>query len=627
MGLLLILLYLLTIAGSLAIVFKTNIKNTISTTIFMTIMLLYVSSIFGKLSIGLILCGILFLIMLVLLILGLRKQPVSKAKYILNFSLLFFLLFFLFSWKINSLRMLSAWDEFSHWGLVTKNMFYINDLGSSATATTYFKGYPPAVSLFQYFWAKLYGTFVEGNLFRAMNIFNFALLLPMISFDKKNKSFFSYAISALIVILVPLTFFDAYYSNIYVDATLGLLFAFILYTYFTDNANTKLSQLNILLASAVLILTKASGMGLAVIAFLIILVDQLFFQDKKLRWKFLHVLLPYLITIVVTNQSWKIFLKISDAKVAWDTSPITINNFVKVLTGQGKSYQYTTIANFINKVFSQDFLGRTFNMTFFLWVVLSIGISCIILSQARELINVKRIKASLIGVHIGGVIYTATLLILYLFTYSEYEAMNLASITRYLNTYLIGLFMYLIGMLFYVLNEKFYGTKFKQKLIIILLSVLVFTNVEAISSYIFLNKISVQKSIEVRAPYFVLEKAKKDIENMDEKIYFISQNTSGFDYWQARYTFSPNHINDNTTWSIGERYGEKDIWTVNISPEEWSNTLKSGFEYVYIYRADEGFYNRYSDLFQDTLGEDNTLYRVNKESDDSTVKLEKIKSY
>lgn len=625
MNFIIIFAYLIIVSSALSILTKTTIGKTISSTIFITILLLYISGILGSLKFGLVLCGLVFIVAIVILAIGFIKGTTKKLNYILTPALLIFTLFFVFSWQSNSLRLLSSWDEFSHWGLTAKNMFYLDVLGSSSKATTYFKGYPPATALFQYFWSKLYGSFAEGNLFRATNILNFSLLLPLFNIQRKNRSVASYLLLVLILTMLPVAFYATFYSNTYVDATLGLLFSYILYTYFTSELTDGFSKVNIVLATSVLVLTKASGMGLAVIAFLIILIDYTVFRRKESLVKCLKFLVPYFMTILLANQSWKLFLKLTKSKIAWDTSLVNLTNIFKLLKGEGQPYQYQTYESFIHKIMGEPFSPRLFNMTVFFWMAVSVMLSLYILHIAKSTEAYYRIKLSIIGIQVGALIYCLSLLVLYLYTYSVYEALNLASFDRYISTYLLGLFVYLIGLLIYYYDQTMEYKTHKRQLLITFFSLLLFTNVDAFASTFFVNGINKKKITEMRNQFIPVEKARNEIEDKNSRVYFISQNTNGLDYWIARFTFTPLAINDNITWSLGEKYDEKDQWTKDISIKEWSNQLKSDFDYVFIYRSDDAFKEKYGDLFKGGLIEVNTLYKVQLIEGEDFVTLEKFK--
>lgn len=65
-------------------------------------------------------------------------------------------------------------------------------------------------------------------------------------------------------------------------------------------------------------------------------------------------------------------------------------------------------------------------------------------------------------IFMGCLIFAASLLSVYLFTYSEGEATGLASLARYLGTYLTGFFIFLVYMLLSVDSDE--SKKFKPYL-------------------------------------------------------------------------------------------------------------------------------------------------------------------
>lgn len=629
LGLILILVYLLVSSASLAILFKEKIEHTLATTIFFTIIFFYIMALFGKLKYGLVICFIFFIIMLINLIYRfIFKKDSSHLKYLITGGLVIFLMFFVINWIMSSHRLLSAWDEFSHWGLVSKNMYYLDVLGSSNKATTNFKGYPPAIALFQYFWNKLYGGFAEGNLFRATNIFSFSLILPMIS--KSSKQISTYLLNSLILLILPLSFFDSFYSTVYVDAILGILFAYILFSYYTSDFS-NLNLLNIFLASAILILTKASGMGLVLIAFLIIFTDQLIFSNMPIKKK-IKKLSTYFLVIILTNQSWKFHLKYHDSTAAWNTSKVTLGNLLKIKKGEGEPYQYEVLENFIHKIFGEVFNTHFFNITIFSWLILAICLAVLVSNLLKRQDDAKRYNFAFIGVITGAVIYSISMLVLYLFTYSEYEAIRLASISRYLNTYLLAMFLFLLSILCYCIGNKKIVINPTKHSFYILLILLLLTNTDAVASYSFLNNIKINQTISTREPYTDLEKVKHTIEkneakNKPERLYFIAQGDKGYDYWVARYTLTPYFINSNMTWSIGEKSNEEDIWTKEKSLKDWKQELVEEYTYVYIYKTNESFAERFNSLFENKEVEARALYRVNKSEGAQQHILEKVELF
>ena len=63
-----------------------------------------------------------------------------------------------------------------------------------------------------------------------------------------------------------------------------------------------------------------------------------------------------------------------------------------------------------------------------------------------------------------------------------------------------------------------------------------------------------------------------------------------------RYEMSPENKVPTWAWSLGDPYNEMDIWTSNISVEEFGLILRK-YDYIYLYNIDEQFLNKYWELF------------------------------
>jgi uncharacterized pyridoxamine 5'-phosphate oxidase family protein len=80
------------------------------------------------------------------------------------------------------------------------------------------------------------------------------------------------------------------------------------------------------------------------------------------------------------------------------------------------------------------------------------------------------------------------------------------------------------------------------------------------------------------------EQVKKHIKP-GEKVYFIAQNTNGYEKHMFDYAMIP--FLPNNCWSVGAKYSEADVWTCNQPLEQ----LINGYDYLAIYNADQRFWN------------------------------------
>ena len=67
--------------------------------------------------------------------------------------------------------MAATWDEFSHWADIVKAMVSIDDFGTNPEAQSIFQSYPPGMSLFQYFFEKVYLLLNRGELFSEWRLY------------------------------------------------------------------------------------------------------------------------------------------------------------------------------------------------------------------------------------------------------------------------------------------------------------------------------------------------------------------------------------------------------------------------------------------------------------------------
>lgn len=622
MYLVLFLLILLAITATFSGIFKRRFEEVLPTTVLSMTFIMYICSILGFLKIG-------YYAVLVMAIIGVLGTLYFIWKYKKDFldryltpGFFFFILFFGFIWWAHRGRLLTQWDEFSHWGLTVKNMFTLDVLGNQEIATTTFKSYPPAIALFQYFLQKLSGVFIEGNLYRAINVFNIALLIPILkhsSWKQPKKAI----MLGFITLVVPLAFYYEFYHTIYVDATLGVIFGYILYTYFSQTLS-KFNLLNLTLSFIALILTKETGFGLAAISLFIIIPDLIlnrlevraFLKQNRCVNKMIFFF-P-LLAILFAKYSWSIYLKICQTNSYWGEPGVTLQKVLNLYADDQPAYRKQTMINFFNALFTDKIAGFMIDFNFigclFVFAILSGGLVYLTKKQLQ-----RRIKWAIRLCYIGCFVFAASLLSVYLFTYSEAEATGLASLARYLGTYLTGFFLFLIYMILSI--ESSQSKKLKDYLPLGCIAfLLIFINVKPLLNCTILAPYYIDQTVETRQDYYEMEKVLDVINPLQDRVYVITQNNR-WGHLTARYILTPVHIN-NYEYSLGEPYGNTDSYTWNLAVEEWASKLNE-YDYVYLHRIDEKFINGYGSLFdEDTNFMNDTLYRVTK--DNGTIRLENV---
>lgn len=607
-------------SATFAYLFKKNFEETLPTTVLSMTLLMYGFAIMGALKVGFYATLGLGAVSVLACLYFLICDKSTFLKRIITPGLLMFGLFFVFTWWAHRGRHLSQWDEFSHWGLTVKNMFALDLLGNQSIATTTFKSYPPAIALFQYFLQKLSGVYIEANLYRSINLFNVALLIPIFKLVswKRPKQFL---MLAFIMMTIPLAFYYEFYHTIYVDATLGVLFGFILYTYFSSPL-TKFSLLNLTLAFMALVLTKETGFGLAVIAFVIIIPDLIINRQKvkdflmKNCWVNKVMFTLPLIGTIAAKYSWSFYLKLTQTESYWGEPGVTLQKVLDLYADDQPEYRKQTMLNFFNALFTDKITGFMIDINFIgcLFILAALGIFLVYLKKDKDRI---RMKWAIRLTFTGCLIFAASLLSVYLFTYSEEEATGLASLARYLGTYLTGFFIFIMYL---ILQSGQHARPFIKKYLFAggIAFILCFINVKPLINCTLLAPYYIDQTIEARKDYHKLERVLDVVDAKTEKVFIVAQNNKS-GHLTARYVLTPIQTN---TWYFSVGQTSHNAYTVNLEPESLLQMWRE-YDYVYLYRLDDQFKEQYGPLFgKNEILHNDTLYRIIQEDD--TIKLEYV---
>lgn len=201
-----------------------------------------------------------------------------------------------------------------------------------------------------------------------------------------------------------------------------------------------------------------------------------------------------------------------------------------------------------------------------------------------------------------------SLLLLYLFTYAQSEAVRIASCDRYMYTYLLGA---LVFILYIALgrSKRAAGTAIGAGLCVVVLAAGIATG--ALADFTVRAPVIAAQTHAMRAPYAATEAFSRELIPGQDKVFVISQRSTGLDKLVIHYNATPV-VTSLDYWSLGKPYYDGDIWTKDLTADQWRELLhKGGYRYVYLYKADDQFRKGYGSLFADpTAIADRTLFRV-----------------
>lgn len=619
--------FLFACTSGLAALTRRRFERMLPLTFFCAILILYLFGVLGALPyavwvlLGLAAAGLCFALYRAL---G-RKVPVCSLLCTPG-CCVFYVLFFFF-WYANNGYRIMEWDDFTHWALVVKNMFYYNDLGLGAAATTLFKEYPPATGLLQYFVLKLHGSYHEGVMNGIYIAYYFALMLPM--FDRVTwKRSACLPLMALVCILLPLAYSSEAYRAFYADPLLGLQFAYILFTFFAEErrGHSGLAWISIGLACAVMTLTKGSGIGLACIALLLLFCLVLarrpargnasaadILQDgyTAKRGPLLLGLLGCLCVAALARFSWGWVQNSIDYVPHTNAGQVTWAGLLDIVRMRAPDYRYNVISNFFNALTLPHYGNGLFAyshlhaLTFFAligggWVLLRRRASNP-LAPHRE---AHRMVWLLL---LGSLWYTLSLLIVYLFAFSPAEGTALAAMSRYMGTYFLGMSAFYVTI---VLHECAQAPRaellFRASALcaaVLMLTVNLSMLIGHTILFPFRNNVV---QADTRSYDALEQKVRRHLSTgdpADDRVYFLAQhNKSGYLYLRTQYALTPIASNDrNDPWSFGTPLDEHDAqYTAPMSAAQWMQRwIDGGYTMVYLHEIDEAFPTAYGALFED----------------------------
>ena len=607
-----------------SVFFKKRYEETAIISVSVIVLLLFVFGIFKQLKAGLIIeciiCALCYLASLIYLIKKKEFKSFSHCFFTPGFAFLAFTTILLSI--LLSGRYFEEWDEFSHWGDVVKAMVTINDFSTSPLSQSQFQSYPPAMAILQYCTEKFNSTltgaqFVEWITYPSYFVFVASFILPCFRyFDKFNLRSLLFSLS---LFLFPLIFYVNFYSCLYIDPALGILLFIGLYLLFTYKADDKLFVPHIACVCSILPITKDAGLlfsvfiGLA--ALVLVYLSKIKKQNKEVKKnknvKSIKHLVPGLAilgSVVLPKVLWNYSIESNHAVKSFP-GKVDFVVLLNVLLRRDTSYKREVLHNYVIEFFSNGVGNNGIRVTYFV-LLLALMLGLFYFSK-RQFSVIKAEKHSrVIGIAatiVISAIYLFGICVMYMFKFSQYEAVKLASYNRYINILFLGLGYLLTVMLMNSLSKTDY-----KKSVAVFCVILIFSPWNYLSR-LFSRKLVVE-SRQYRRQYISVTASVDNIPADGGKVYILSQEDNGADYEKIKYLIRPLTTYAGWQWSIGEApYYADDIYTKVVEPDAWIDDLFDEYSYLIVYKNNKWFTDTYSDYFVEEIRE-RQIYRVDTAS-------------
>jgi hypothetical protein len=548
------------------------------------------------------------------------RAPVQRF---LTPAFFIFAVFFMVAALCNLGRVCYIWDEFSHWADIVRVYYTTDTFGFAASVHALAPSYPPAMGIFQYFALHIFGEYQDWILYFAYQLFLFALTMPFFS-RLTHQTPIQNLFLGVAAFALPILIYDNAYHSVYIDPFLGSIFGFCIAVIFLHQEESCWKTAALSAGLFILVLTKEAGFGFACMAIVIYLLDRaaaccrakkenLLPSGQALRRSVMQTLIP-LAMLLAARYSWIVNARLHGYYPPFAT-PIDFRDAISVVIHH-EGYRWMVIYNFlqfcISKKLTYGFLSVTvieLLLLFFAAFVLYLFFR----SRHRTSSEKMRDYWVLFSVFFLFILYALSLVLCYMYKFSEYEAVRLASCQRYLNVF----FAMWAFLLFVGIVNRASEWKDATGAALLCAGILFLVPQNEIPEY--LTRVSVSYSKQQIAPYaqqcdMVMDYLDAQGSAPETKVYLIAQESTGFEYYYLHSSLRPYLVDNVFAWSLGEPFYDGDIWTKTETCSQLQETLQTGdYEYVLLYHVNDYFRENFSAAFADPSNlTDGQLYAMDE---------------
>lgn len=605
---------LILLSGSFfaSIWYKKSSLNLLPLSIFSITVILYIFYMFNLLTVGFYLILIISFSLWILGIYKLFKEKTLKPlEYFFTPGLFIFLIAILIIYIITKDNNVLLWDELRLWGAYPKALFYSGELqlGNNAILGESIQHYLPGMPLFQYFFTKSCGIFRESYLFLSYAIVGLSLFMPFLN-KLSWKKWYIGLIILLIVLIFPLTFgnsptitdFLSYYSTLFIDPILGIMFGYLMYLSINDVFKTKFSLINFCVTLMFMLLLKNTSLLFGIVSILSVITCEIFIYKNIKGKKLIFTILISIFCTLFISGSFKILLDIYNVTI-YHVGNINIHSII------GFIFNMSNNQIIIFKKFADNFVKTPILLSNFSFInrfctplFFSILYAVILYFLSKKS---KKKQIGSIYITLGSILFIIGLIFLYVF-----DLNHVLSFARYINTLNYALLFFIILNLF----ELYKSIKIKPLLIVLLISLLIIFPIYKIRPLN--NSLKEYKNISDKYTESISNSLIDEDNNI--KILCIIDDNEGY------YNVIYNHHMHLSTIGTNIFIPSDAMYTVNLntSLDDFIELYKTqNYNYIYILSLNDTLPNWFTNMVEDDIVV-NQLYKSTFK--DSKLIFEKV---
>lgn len=542
-----------------------------------------------------------------------------KSRRILlpDYTAIWFVFGFVLMWYLNRGRQFYSWDEFSHWGLAVKSLFFSGKLISIADGFTHnFASYPPGIAPFIYVCMRACGLSFREDLAMFLQAFFTITLLYYVFSKGKKHDLFTDGLWAIGLYFLPMVVFYYIFTTLRSDGFMGLLCAFILVVaYFDDGDNTSLAIATVataLLCGAV----KPTGIVFGMVA------GFGFFVLHKRRTKNTALSLLPMGAGLVSYACWKIFMRVNHVPVKWTNDGFSFQTLKNVINGTD-SYRPAIITNFFKSIFADFNYGTFFKMSYVLFTVMFVAVLVAVILAVGGLSKEKLSKIKFAyGLSLVFVAcFAISILYSYMFVFSQGEGSSLASISRYLNSATMVQIVLGATIIYDISRSEPFAKK---------LSVLAFM---AVCYFVFASpsyKLPIHQTthalreagdtINLNRAYYNMARYIRDSDTVPtDRVCIISEYDLGKAELIVDYALFPQKLAPQVS-SVTTDAEKRDELTYFPSRQAWRQTMAESFDYIIFHFMEGVFAQEFTDVIDNPENmRPGNVFRIDQKPDGDYV--------
>lgn len=478
-------------------------------------------------------CILLCFVGLILFGYNLIKKNIDFKK-ILNVKFIVLFLAFLYITIVCGQMNLLHYDNFSHWGLIIKNMFVDNHLPNFENAVIEFRNYQPGSACFIYYFAFLAGK-SEASMIIAQNYLLLSYLFSLLVFISSKFKRKYFAILLLISIFAFMLCGNIMFNDLLVDSLIAvmLIYSFAILYYFKDDLKSAF----IYNLPVVIFLFLVKNIGIILVCFSCVGLLYIGYRNKMFKKGFIYALLSGIITVLFF-YIWTKHVAYAFGNLSlYSKHSLTTENMISELQMKG----FDRIFEFCG-IYLKHFIDILNNIP----NLYMIGIDIIVILFIVLYKNRRKYFAFCLAIiNIIYLLYYGILGLMYLLSMPWSEAVYLAGFDRYMLT----IIFVIIGLVFiFFVNAIMEEKNVPKKTIVLsifLICMFMFLTFKNAGDYkVFLGDVSYSES----KAYKFDEILKADMfDAADDDFYYIyapvsSNNDSGYLHYLSRYKLNSNNI-------------------------------------------------------------------------------------